>query len=72
MADRRVEIQRAMGLMPMQEYRDRDDRRMGQSERDQQMGPPRQIKDTGRDHRQILFTANPSYASFAWLALAQS
>jgi hypothetical protein len=46
-----------MGLMPMQIYRDRDDRHMRQDERDQEMSPPRQIKDSGRDQRQILPTA---------------
>jgi hypothetical protein len=49
-----MEIQRTMGLMPMQKYRDRGDRHVGQCEGDQQISPPRQIQDPGEDHPQFL------------------
>jgi hypothetical protein len=52
----RVKIQRAMGLVPMKEYRDRGDREMGQRQRDQYIRPPGHIKDPGGErHRESLF-----------------
>ena len=44
MADRRVQVECAVGLVPMQINRDRDDCDVGECQYDEDITPPRQIQ----------------------------
>ena len=50
MADGRMQIERTVRLMPVQEHRHRDNGDVGQHQGDDHVPPPPQIEDAGERH----------------------